>query len=129
MLSSLSDSSNTNDTLNLALKWNQYDFAKKKMSQKGKWNLKVTEILHLLQTLAMSRLTHHFVNLHDPSNDFLKNLTIIMFFQLLSGRNQSKISYHSVCQLHEDGGLGILNVYSCLSCMKISCLRALVNLV
>ena len=78
----------------------------------------------MIKTLALSRLIHLFVNLPDPPYDFLHELNTLLF-QFLWDRKQSKIGRKIVCQSYEDGALGMVDVFTVLSCMKMGWLRRL----
>ena len=76
----------------------------------------------VVKTLVLLKLTHLFVNLPDPTGDFLKEFDKMCFKFLWDGK-QNKISKNVVCQLQEGGGLKMVNIYCFLSCMKITWLR------
>ena len=76
----------------------------------------------VVKTLVLPKLTQLFVNLPDPTGDFLKEFDKMCFKFLWDGK-QNKISKNVVCQLQEGGGLKMVNIYCFLSCMKISWLR------
>ena len=75
-------------------------------------------------TLALSRLIYLFGNRPDPPDDFLHELNMLLFQFLWDGK-QSTIGRKIVCQSYEDGGLGMVDVFTVLSCMKIAWLRRL----
>ena len=74
--------------------------------------------------LALSRLIYLFGNRPDPPDDFLHELNMLLFQFLWDGK-QSTIGRKIVCQSYEDGGLGMVDVFTVLSCMKIAWLRRL----
>ena len=78
----------------------------------------------MIKTLALLTLIYAFANLPDPPNDFLHELSILLFQFLWDGK-QRKISRKIVCQSYEDGGLGMVDVLTVLSCMKMGWLRRL----
>lgn len=78
----------------------------------------------MIKTLALSRLIYLFVNFPDPPDDFLHELNVLLFQSLWDGK-QSKLGRKIVCQSHEDGGLGMVDVFTVLSCMKMGWLRRL----
>ena len=78
----------------------------------------------MIKTLALSRLIYLFGNLPDPTDDFLRELNTLLFQFLWDGK-QRKISRKIVCQSYEEGGLGMVDVFTVLSCMKIGWLRRL----
>ena len=65
----------------------------------------------VVKTLVLPKLTHLFVNLPDPTEDLLNEFDKMCFKFLWDGK-QSKISNNVVCQLQEDGGLKMVNIYS-----------------
>ena len=78
----------------------------------------------VIKTLALSRLIYLFVSFPDPPDDFLHELSTLLFHFLWDGK-QSTIGRKIVCQSYEDGGLGMVDVFTVLSCMKIGWLRRL----
>ena len=71
----------------------------------------------VIKTLVISKISHLFITLPDPPEQFLKNLNSLLFNFLWDGK-PSKIKKTVVCQPFEDGGLDMLDVYNFLSCMK-----------
>ena len=78
----------------------------------------------VIKTLALWRVIYLFGNLPDPPDDFLHELSTLLF-QFLWDRKQTKIGRKIVCQSCEDGGLEMVDVFTVLSCMKIFWLRRL----
>ena len=54
----------------------------------------------VIKTLAMSKITHLFINLPDPPDIFLRDLETALFQFLWDGK-QSKISKRVVCKPYE----------------------------
>ena len=73
----------------------------------------------VLKTLAVSKLTHLFINLPDPSQAFLKELDTI-FFNFLWNDKRHKIKKKVMCQAYLEGGLKMINVFTFLAALKIS---------
>ena len=73
----------------------------------------------MIKTLALSRLIYLFVSFPDPPDDFLHELSTLLFHFLWDGK-QSTIGRKTVCQSLEDGGLGMVDVFTVLSYMKIA---------
>jgi hypothetical protein len=80
----------------------------------------------VLKSLVVSRITHLFINLPDPSAEFLSELNKLCF-KFLWEDKPSKISKKVVCNSYNNGGLNMIDVYSFLSTMKITWLRKLVD--
>ena len=76
----------------------------------------------IIKTLAISKITYLFIALPDPSETFLQELNTI-FLQFLWDGKRGKIKKSVVCKPQEEGGIGMLNVYTFLSAMKITWLR------
>lgn len=76
----------------------------------------------VIKTLAISKITHLFIALPDPSEAFLQELNAV-FFQFLWDGKRGRINKSVVCKPHEEGGLNMLNVYTFLSGMKIMWLK------
>ena len=78
----------------------------------------------VIKALAISKITYLFINLPDPDDHFLKELNRL-FFEFLWNGKHSKISKANVCQTYQNGGIKMLDIYSFLSTMKITCLKRL----
>ena len=77
----------------------------------------------VIKTLALSRLIYLFVGFPDTPDDFLHELSTLLV-QFLWGGKQSMIGRKIVCQSYEEG-LGMVDVFTVLSCMKMGWLRRL----
>ena len=76
----------------------------------------------IIKTLAISKITHLFMSIPDPSKKFLCDLNKL-FYEFLWNCKPSRISKDVVCKSYDEGGLKMLNVYTFLSTMKINCLK------
>ena len=76
----------------------------------------------VIKTLVISKLTYLFLNIPDPSKEFLQQTETELYRFLWDGK-PSRIKKSIVCQPYESGGLKMVSVYSCLSTLKISWLR------
>jgi len=78
-----------------------------------------------MKTLVLSKLTYLFINLPDPSEEFIKLLEKELFTFLWDGK-KGKIKKSVVCKQYADGGLKMINVRSFISTLKLSWLRRLI---
>lgn len=78
----------------------------------------------VIKTLVMSKLTYLFLNIPDPSEEFLQQ-TEAELYRFLWDSKPSRIKKETICQPYELGGLRMTSVFSCLSSLKISWLRRL----
>ena len=76
----------------------------------------------VIKCLAVSKLTHLFINLPDPGENFLQELDCLFLNFLWDGK-RNKIAKKVVCDDYENGGLKMINVFSFISTMKLSWLR------
>ena len=63
----------------------------------------------VVKATALSKITHLFMNLHDPDAKFLYDLNLLLYNFLWDGK-QFKIKRSGVCQTYEAGGLNMLDV-------------------
>ena len=78
----------------------------------------------VLKTLAISKITHLFLTLPDPSDKFMNQLDRL-FFQFLWDEKPSKIHRKIVGKSYENGGLNMIDVYAFLTKMKLSWIKRL----
>ena len=76
----------------------------------------------VIKTLVISKITHLFTTLPDPSAAFLREFENVLFQFLWNGK-RSKIKTTVVCKPYEEGGFRMLDVYSFLTTMKLRWLR------
>ena len=76
----------------------------------------------IIKTLAMSKLTHLFGNIPDPSPGFIRELSKTFYTFLWDGKN-SKLSKTYVCGNYKEGGIRMLDVPSFLSALKIGWIK------
>ena len=76
----------------------------------------------VLKTLAISKITHLFLTIPDPSDVFLNQLDK-MFFQFLWDWKPSKIHRKIIFKSYENGGLNMLDVRLFLTTMKLSWIK------
>ena len=77
----------------------------------------------LIKTFFLSKLIYLFINIPDPSPEFLKEVELLLRF--LWGGKINKIKRTTICKGYEDGGLKMVDIYSFLTTLKISWLRRL----
>lgn len=80
----------------------------------------------ILKTLVLSKLTYLFINIPDPSDEFLKELDKLCFEFLWNGKN-NKISKSVTWKPYEEGGLRMIDMRSFLTAMKVSWVRRIHN--
>ena len=78
----------------------------------------------IIKTLILSKLTYLFLNIPDPSKEFLEEIEQLLFRFIWNGKT-NKIKKTIVCKSYEDGGLKMVDIHSFLSSLKISWLRRL----
>ena len=76
----------------------------------------------VIKTLALSKITHLFMSIPDPSNTFLRELDQMLFYFLWNYK-PSKIKRKVVCKSYMEGGLKMVDVYSFLSTMKLNWMK------
>ena len=76
----------------------------------------------VLKTLAISKITHLFLTIPDPSDIFLTQLDR-MFFQFLWNDKPSKIHRKIVCKAYHNGGLNMIDIRNFLCKMKTSWIK------
>lgn len=76
----------------------------------------------VIKTLALSKITHLFLNLPDPDEAFMKDLEKLLYSFLWDDKND-KIKRSSMCQSYEDGGLKMVNIKTYLSALKITWIK------
>ena len=80
----------------------------------------------VIKTLALPQLTYLFMNLPDPPLHFLKDVEKSIF-EFLWNNKPSKIKRSIVCRSYREGGMQMVDIFSYLSALKLSCLRRLKN--
>jgi hypothetical protein len=80
----------------------------------------------VLKTLALSKLTHLFMNLPDPNEAFLEDLSKLFFSFLWDGK-RDRIKRTSMFQVYETGGLKMVDVKSFLAALKITWLTRILS--
>ena len=78
----------------------------------------------VLKALVVSKLVYLFINLPDPTEQFLSDLDK-MLYRFLWDDKPSKIKKTVVIKPYDEGGLKMINVFSFLSSLKLSWLRRL----
>ena len=78
----------------------------------------------VIKTLAVSKLTYLFINLPDPSLEFVQNIDQL-FYNFLWNGNHHRISKRQACQNQINGGLNMINVYDFIAQLKIQTIRKL----
>lgn len=78
----------------------------------------------VIKTLVISQLTYLFLNVPDPSKEFLQDLEKSIFSFLWDGK-PAKIKKSLVCHPKNEGGLEMLDLNAYLASMKLSWLRRL----
>ena len=78
----------------------------------------------IIKTLIVSKLTHLFINMPDPSPRFLKELDELLF-KFLWGSKTHKVKKSVMCKSYEYGGYKMVDIYTFISTLKISWLRRL----
>ena len=73
----------------------------------------------IIKSLAVSKLTHLFLNLPDPSREFLDNLDKELMHYLWEGK-PSKIKRSIIYKEYKEGGLRMCNVKNFIGTLKIS---------
>ena len=76
----------------------------------------------IIKTLALSKLTYLFSNIPDPDMNFLKNVNSL-FVKFLWNDKPSKISFDTICQSFDNGGLNMVNIFEYLAMIKINCFK------
>ena len=76
----------------------------------------------VIKTLAISKLTYLFSNIPDPSCDFLKQVNNL-FIKFLWNDKPSKISFDTICQSYDKGGINMVNIFDYLTCIRVNCFK------
>ena len=71
----------------------------------------------VIKSLVISKITHLLINLPDPEESFLKELTKLLYNFLWNGKNDNIRS--GVRQAYEVGGLKMAHIKSFLAALKI----------
>jgi hypothetical protein len=95
---------------------------RKLFAQWSRRNLTPFGKITVIKTLALPTLTYLFMNLPDPTEEFLKEMTKMMYEFLWNGK-PDKINRVQMCLGFEKGGLKMIDVKSFLSALKINCLK------
>ena len=99
---------------------------KKILSPWTKRNLTPFGKITVIKTLAMSKLTYLFLNIPDPTEEFLNDLQKL-FFQFLWDNKNDKIKRTLTYQNYDNGGLKMVNVKAYLSALKITWLKRILS--
>ena len=78
----------------------------------------------IIKTLAISKVTHLFINLPDPKKEFMDNLEKEIY-QFLWDDKPSKIKKTVICKEYKEGGIRMCNIQNFLCTMKLSVFRNL----
>ena len=81
----------------------------------------------LIKTLFLSKLTYLFINIPDPSPQFLKEVDEL-FLRFLWGGKLNKIKKSTICKKYEEGGLKMVDIYSFLTTLKLSWVKRLTEI-
>jgi len=101
---------------------NKLNEIRKLLSTWSKRNLTPFGKITVIKTLALSKLTHLFTNLPDPSEEFLVELNKLFFSFLWNGKND-RIKRSVMFQSYECGGFKMVDVKCFLSSLKITWLK------
>lgn len=117
---------NTNEITNLNF-MGKIEEVKKEIGRWAKRNMTPLGKITIIKTLIISKLTHLFINLPDPSPRFLKELDEIIFRFLWGGKTH-KVKKSIMCMPYEYGGYKMVDVYTFISTLKISWLRRFIGI-
>jgi exonuclease III len=102
------------------------DDIKKVLNAWTRRNLTPFGKITVIKTLVMSKLTYLFMNIPDPSEEFLNELQKLLFLFLWNGK-QDRIKRQSTYQTYENGGLKMINVKDHLTSLKINWLKRILS--
>ena len=117
---------NTNDIANINFE-GKIEEVKREISRWNKRNMTPLGKITIIKTLVISKLTHLFMNMPDPSTRFLKELEEIIF-TFLWGSKTHKVKKSTMCQPYEYGGYKMVDLYTFISTLKISWLRRIYDI-
>ena len=78
----------------------------------------------VIKSMALAKIVHLFINLPDPSKNFLTQLHKL-FNTFLWDSKRAKLNKDISCADYHEGGLKMVDVYSFLAAMKINWLKRL----
>ena len=103
---------------------NKFEDIKRILNKWKKRKLTPFGKITIIKSLAISKITHLFLNLPDPSKQFLDNLDRELINFLWEGK-PSKIKKSIIYKEYSEGGLRMCNVKHFLSTLKISWVKKL----
>ena len=119
-------STQTNTIPNINFK-GKLEEAKRDPSRWNKRHLTPFGKITIIKTLIISKLNYLFLNIPDPTNEFIKQLEKILYEFLLGGK-VNRIKKANVIKSYEQSGLKMSDINSIISALKLSWLRRIQNL-
>ena len=100
------------------------DEIKREIARWKKRHLTPLGKITIIKTLIISKLTYLFINIPDPTTDFINEVDQLLL-RFLWGGKTNKIKKATICKSYEEGGLKMIDLNSFLSAMKLSWIRRL----
>ena len=102
------------------------DDVKRQIARWEKRHLTPLGKITIIKTLIIPKLTYLFINIPDPTKEFLKEIDQLLL-RFLWGGKTNRIKRSTICKSSEEGGIRMLDIYSYLSSMKISWLKRIIT--
>ena len=97
---------------------------KKLVNSWSKRKLTTLGRITVVKSILISKITHLFISLPNPSNNVLNELETL-FFNYIWDSKTDRISRKSIIQDYHDGGLRMINVKSFIKSLKLTWIRRL----